>query len=195
MKNSKLSFRFKGSRVYVHGTDMFNAINGIMADGNDGYVSDLSFRRPARKNCELHFDKVEMDMCVATGRVRQLSGAEVPFWITEGDSEVQGRVEYDEDLIVTNAAFDDASVRLDQPTRFTLIEEIVALTKALSYRLGPDVDGKWLFGQLKLDAPFPSLYTTREIRRQSFIGNRYSSNEILIDAKPVGQIRFIVGKP
>jgi hypothetical protein len=69
------------------------------------------------------------------------------------------------------------------------------MTKKLNYAVSPEVNGKWLFGQLKLDLPFPKVQHNIKIESTRRIPNRFSENTITIDEKQYGTILFIVGKP
>ena len=102
---------------------------------------------------------------------------------------------YDEDGLVAPAVREGNTIALRGRSQFTPIEEIIALTKRLNYELTPDVDGKWLFGQLDLDDTLPEEYSSLQITRTNVVGTRFSVNTIEIDGARFGDIRFIVGSP
>ncbi|MFZ5573400.1 MAG: hypothetical protein ACOZF0_23605 [Thermodesulfobacteriota bacterium] len=97
---------------------------------------------------------------------------------------------------ITSAAIDGKNrIRLEIKTGYTPIEEVIALTKSLSYRLVPDISGKWLFAQLDLTHPFKKERKNLAIVQKSVLAKRFSDNEIFQDDEYAGNIRFIVGEP
>lgn len=90
---------------------------------------------------------------------------------------------------------DERTIRGKQTNPYSLIENIIALTKRLNYMLAPDVEGKWLFGQLDLKEALPNDWNDLVIARTVAVGNAFSRNRISIDGQEFGEIRFIGGKP
>ena len=128
--------------------------------------------------------------------VRGTDGRLEPFWLFDREEEVLGRYAFDEEAIVGSAEIcaDEKSISLLQSGAATPIEYVIALTKRLSYRLAPDIDGRWLFGQLNLDVPLNASGVLR-IFQKSILHGRMSINEIWLDDTRVGIIRFVVGNP
>jgi hypothetical protein len=58
----------------------------------------------------------------------------------------------------------------------------------------PNISGKWLFGQLDLDAPLRDDYDRLDIRMLNAFAGRFSISEIQLDGRSIGTIRFIVGE-
>ena len=90
---------------------------------------------------------------------------------------------------------DDEQIVLEIRSAFSPIEELIALTKRLNYELTPDIDGKWVFGQMNLKCGLPDEYSQLRITRNCIVSGRFSVNDIKFDSKHVGDIRFIVGTP
>lgn len=193
----ELQFEFKAERDYVHGSDIFNAISRIATQSfSRGFVTHIAFRNIARRQCVLAFENNTSLTALATGTILAGDGRSQSFWLFDREEEVLGRYAFDEEAIVGSAEIcaDDRSISLLQNGAATPIEYVVAMTKRLTYQLAPDIDGKWLFGQLNLDAPFNSSGVLR-VFQKSILHGRMSINEIWLDDTKVGIIRFIVGNP
>jgi hypothetical protein len=59
----------------------------------------------------------------------------------------------------------------------------------------PDINGRWVFGQLDLDRPFSATRKTLRIELISAKARRFSMSKIFEDDELTGNIRFIVGDP
>ena len=196
MESQRLNLRFKGDRTYIQGGDIYNALDRLIQETDSAaYVSHLAFRRFARRDCDLLWDRpVLTEKLIAQGSA-SLADRKRPFWVSESRRAAAGRNEYDEDSVVAPAAINGEQIVLQKRSIYTPIEEIIALTKRLSYELTPDIDGKWVFGQLNLHSALPDKYAMLKIKRKSEVAGRFSVNEIEIDENRVGDIRFIIGAP
>jgi hypothetical protein len=188
-------FRFKGQRNYVHGSDIFNALEvEFRPDGK--HVSVLSFRHFAQNQLQAHFEKPgDSEGVVVEGQLRESAGREIPFWLTQTGEAVKDRYPFDEDAITGPAMIDGDTITAPGLAEFSVIEQVIALTKALNYAKSPDVSGKWVFGQLKLQQALPEAASRYLIRQKSLLANRFSVQTVVLDDIPVGEIRFIVGTP
>jgi len=191
-----LSVGFKGERSYIQGGDIFNAVADRLAtDDPDAWVEHLAFRHFARRDCDLVWERPsETAVLIAQGR----SGPperKRPFWVIESTRDAVGRRPFDEDSIMDAAISAGKVIWLEQRSAHTLIEEIIALTKRLAYELTPDVDGKWVFGQIDLKGPLPDIYQRLRIEQKNLIAGRFSVNHISFDDAEIGSIRFITGAP
>ena len=79
-------------------------------------------------------------------------------------------------------------------SKFTPIEDVIVLTKHLNYAMSRILKGNWLFGQLDLTEPLIDNYRSLEIKMKYLIEGKFSVNDILIDGRTIGSIRFIMGK-
>lgn len=194
-----LQLQFKGDRKYLHGSDMYNTITQRMSaftKDPTAYVNKIIFRQLARHDCDLWLESPEKSSrLIANGTCRLRDDSTLPFWLIESERQVVGRYEFDEDAISSPAELDDRFIVLTKRTQYSPIEEIIALNKALNYRLMPKVPGKWLFGQLTLQKALYRDYQKIKIIMRSAISGRFSVSDIEIDEKMVGEIRFVVGQP
>lgn len=150
-------WRYKGSRDYLHGTDMHDfACDALAAAGyTDLQPVELTMHRIARES-------LRGELVPATGAVPREAPAVFRFashgqkyalgFLPEGRP-VERRDPYAEEEIVNASRVDEGGKRIELSALpgFSNIEMIVAMNKALLQRLFPDAGGKWLFTNLKLE--------------------------------------------
>lgn len=197
-----LPLSYKGSRQYIQGGDIFNALtdsSSEITNQDKVFINRLVFRRYARHACELTIERPEnMETVVGQVRFRSWSdGTLIDGWIVEKAIPVSDRQAFDESLLLAAATLDQEGRSASLPDRsmYTPIEDVIALTKHLNYSVSPQVRGNWLFGQLDLLEPLNDNYRTLEIKIKNMIVNKFSVNDILLDGRRIGTIRFIVGTP
>lgn len=192
LDTNKLRFRFKGSRNYIQGGDIFNALEQLFSE-HDKHVLELSFR---------HFSGNQM-VCVldnpgetakAEGKAVSDDGSSTPFWLVESAEPVTDRYAFDEDAITGHAKIEGKIIEANATPAYSVIEQVIALTKALNYALAPEIKGKWVFGQLRLLTPLPKAVKRLRIRQKTLLAGRFSVQEIELDGVDVGQIRFITSE-
>lgn len=199
--NKALHLCYKGNREYLHGSDIFDALS-VMADeltgGVGAFIERITFRRFARLSCDVTTEPTaDPSRIVCQARLRVPGSESVDVWIVETANPVTSRRPFDEEQLLARASLgcDRRSARFPGRGGYSPIEEVIALTKYLNYAVSPEVNGKWVFGQLDLVESLPANYSILEIRIKSLVGGRFSINEILTDGHSIGTIRFIVGKP
>lgn len=193
-----LTLMFKGDRDYIQGGDIYNVLcDTALERYEQGYVSSIVFKCFARNQCCLSFQPMEGGgALLATGKMLEKGEIAHEFWLYESSEPVVERYPFDEGAIVREASVDIDGKRISRAecASYSAIEQIIALTKKLSYSLYPEVDGKWVFGQLNLHAPL-AAQGDLEIIQRSALSGRFSINDIVQSGLPVGSIRFVVGKP
>jgi hypothetical protein len=192
---------FKGSRHYVQGGDLFNAVqaNAEIATGARGaYISSLSFNRFAYHLCDLIVDDHANQLfhnAMGTGEFTLPDGTKRSFHLIEGRNAPRERVPYDEDGYMEPAVFTEQAATLLVPIAITSIEAVIALTKVLNYRLSIPKAGKWVFGKITLKEALQPIESSLSITRAKSVPGRFSVNDITIDDRHIGVIQFIVGAP
>lgn len=186
--NKLIYFQFKGERTYIQGGDLYDKVSAIL--NKDEYINDISFRHLTNKNCYLKSAAEENDKVAGIVKSNQQQ-----YVLVESSTEASGNYAFDEENLVKDTDINENVITMKMQETYTLIENIIAMTKKLNYSVNPEVNGKWLFGQLKLDIPFPDSQHTIVIESTRRIPNRFSENTIKIDGKHYGTIIFIVGKP
>ena len=196
MDRQRLHLKFKGDRTYVHGSDIYNVIDRIIRETDvESYLSHLAFRQFGRRDCDLVWENpASSARLIAQGSASVATGRK-PFWVVESDRPVDGRYPFDEGSVVAPALRHGNRIVLEKRSTCTTIEEVIALTKRLCYELAPDIDGKWLFGQLRLRRALPDEYKKLEVNQTGEVARRFTVNEIVFDDVHVGDIRFIAGTP
>lgn len=155
-KKVSLSFCYKGNRDYVHGTDIFNeSINTIYEKGGTKKFIDvdMTIRKITRNNMNLYWDNNTSGIIVPNVVISMNDGSKnLRLVLVENDKTVDCSYPYPEEEIIRAADFDKEKKLIELKTfkRFSTIEKIVALNKALLNNLFPDAPGKWYFTRIKL---------------------------------------------
>ena len=198
--DKQLLLSYKGSRNYLQGGDFFNALVDIAEETTghtDSFVERLTFRRLTRKMCMLT-DTKPNDSEKEIGTVRYmnpLDKSHVIFWLVETEKLIADRYPFDETVTLSESNLDleNRSVVLPIRSIYTPIEDIIVLAKHLNYSISPITKGNWLFGQLDLTEPLIDNYHSLEIKMKNLIAGKFSVNEIVVDGRQIGSIRFIMG--
>lgn len=193
-----MDLKFKGERNYVQGGDIYNELERLAPlVSAEAYVSNLAFKKFTRNICSMSLEEPAGDSTlIARGEYKTNDEVRRAFWVIEGGQKIVDRYEFDEDLIRNCAKIDPVKKtgEIYQATGFTPIENIIALTKFLNYQILPNVDGKWVFGQLDLANPLRQNSKIL-IKFKSALGERFSVSQIYLDDIFAGTIKFIVGRP
>jgi hypothetical protein len=191
---------FKGSRDYLHGTDMYPALLGALPHGEHAPLR-LSIHRMAHRQCQ---------MVIPEDGSRPPSTAFAVFsagppgeaargWLEETSEPVTCRVPYDEAPIYGCLDTSPATtvVARDLPESYTPIEVLVAMTKELHRVAFPDVGQGWVFAQLDLRRLLKSADAARlRVTIQQVLAGKFSKSRIESGNEELGSIRFSVrGSP
>ncbi|MBF7046024.1 hypothetical protein IY974_05555 [Campylobacter volucris] len=188
----KLNFNLKGTRTYIHGTDicdkLFSLYNKDIFD-----TFEISFHSINYNNIILS-DKILKDfkeikfLCKFNykNNIKYLYGYENP------DSKPKDSYPYEEEKITDNAIinFKDKSIQISQINNFSTIEKIVALNKHLLLNIFTKTEGKWYFTKLELKNPLPKNPKKINIYMQSNFNFLITKSAIYIEEKLVGYIYF-----
>jgi hypothetical protein len=186
--NTRLNFNFKGERTYVQGGDIFNEVSANLT--NEELILDIAFKHFTNKHCQLTtaLDANQQAICVIKSNFNR-------YYLTETEALVTEKYVFNEEKLVAPALIEGQGITMLGNQEYSLIENIIALTKKLNYTLEPDVNGKWVFGQLKLNQGFPELFNRLNITSTRRFKGKFNENRIEIDNKYFGNIIFIVGTP
>lgn len=192
MKTNQLYFRFKGSRDYIHGSDVFDVLEqSLKLEGK--HIQELTFRDFSANHLACVLIEPIADV-KAEGKAVDSEGNKTLFWLIETDEPVTERYPFEENKITCHARIIGKTIEASNTEQFSVIEQIVALTKALNYSITPGVNGKWVFGQLRLQEALPGVVENFIIRQKALLDSRFSIHEIKLDNCVVGDIRFITSK-
>jgi len=187
------NFRFKGSRQYIHGSDLFNELTRFFSVTYPGFLEEIAFRAFATHQCEIFLDSTEgRDRnTVCQGKWNTGNGRTIKFRVVETDTPVTDRYEYREALVTQSACIETCEITGRFNPDFSAIENIIAFTKVLHNEHCPLDKGKWFFAQLNTIGPLPLRSQSITIRIKNNIKSRFTLSNILLDETPVGSIRFI----
>ncbi|MCQ4346307.1 hypothetical protein NGA35_02430 [Pseudomonas stutzeri] len=194
----RLQLQYKGDRAYLHGSDIFDAVNGLASGLHHGYVSRIAFRRLATHALavvdELPASGIDpvADITVSS---RADNAVVAKWWLVETDVPVQGRYAYDEHLIAQACEVDGRARCLAKlrDVNFTLIEEVVAAHKVLCGALATEAGGRWLFAQLLLSTPLEGDVSKIELTNTALLNGKMAASDLRLDGAKVGSIRFMRG--
>ena len=198
----ELDLNYRGDRNYLQGGDFYIALTNASKDYcNDPkvYVKKLTFRNFARTCCEIVSIKPS-DFSRLIGEVRfsNDTGSKLwDAWIIEKENDVIKRKEFNEELLLSKAVID--SVKrvgiLHKRSKYMPIDDIIALTKCINYAVAPKISGTWVFGQIDLEGHINIDYKELKVEINSLIPGRFTLNNIFLDGRHTGNVRFIVGNP
>jgi len=184
-------FCFKGSRTYVHGTDIYTQLTEYFGSGIKKI--DLAFHGITVKNLSFYETKTDdMDIKV-TFRCQLENGKRIKLFGIENNTNVNCRYEYMEEEIVRHSSVDRTTERISliTQTEYNFIEHIVAMNKALLENLYPDLNGKWYFTRLQL--PYPAAMENINSLILEFKSNfqfKLTKTAIFVNNENLGYIYF-----
>jgi hypothetical protein len=166
---------FKGSREYLHSTDIFPALTDVAHKrfGPLAWVDSLTIRRPFRRIIQVSFEPVE----VSSGSFRIRNGSQhIPGWLLETDRPVTRRIPYDTSPLSAAAVSGSGYARfLEGLPGFSVLDVLVSLMKLVSAQ----VDRRqWMICQLNLDAPLAEIFPV-EVRIRSILAGKFLVSDIL----------------
>lgn len=201
---SLLSFHFKGDRKYVQGPDIFNKVNEILLDQHKLSLRSLKFVMPLMSNAYLHIiqdsGELDDDCYSAKGVAVDKMGNNVSFVVIPRDNSLISKSESYEESLITNYAdlCDEFSrIELYEPTKFSLIEESVALIKYHHNLCMPYDKKKWLYTAIQVHTPalFPYSRDGQDLMiiPKKIIAKRFSKNDVYLNNILLATIDFTLG--
>lgn len=192
MKKYSLEFCFKGSRTYVHGTDIFNKLVELLNKEIKSEKIDLSFHGVAKTNIDLLVEKPENDELLKFAiKFTDNSGNKNVLYAVENGVGIECRYEYQEEDIckLSNLDLENQKVLLNKDSSYTFVENSVALNKYLLENLFPNANGKWYFTRFQLNKIPENIYPLR-LELKSNFNFKLTKTEIIIGEESVGFIYF-----
>jgi len=194
----EVQFRFKGSRDYVQGPDIYNCLLDTVNDNFDSYPSQIrgSFHRLLSHNGMLHIYSNSEDFnqeLFYADFVLLFENEEYYAGLSNADTPIISSYEYDEEDVLSGLIFDQSTVKLAFKPSYSYIEQIIAMTKRLHFNLYPEVKEKWLFTKFRFqDTIDPQLFPDRElsVKAGKNFHNKLTQNMLALDNAPMGDIWF-----
>lgn len=192
-----LTLSFKGSRQYLHGTDMHDAVCDLLTQQGGQNIQKIDFTLHrivlTQLVASIHRDtQPETEGANAVFRAT-VDSSPVTVLLKECGTPVTDRRPYDEEGLVSAASFDSTNQRITftASDAYTNIEMIVALNKALLLRALPEAKGKWLFTRLQLATSIKDRkLNTIEVRFLGHSNYRITRSQVFGDGQPIGSIFF-----
>ena len=188
-KEFDLDFCFKGSRKYVHGTDIFTQL--VESHNNNVENIDIAFHGITVNNMSFYIEKPVEEVKVTFRCIQD--EIKVKLFGVENDTSVDCRYEYLEEKIVENSMVDVAEeiINLNTRTEYSFIEHIVAMNKALVEQIYSDVNGKWYFTRLQLKENISmSDISSLQLVLKSNFQFKLTKSAIIVNDVEVGFIYF-----
>jgi hypothetical protein len=200
MITEPIEFQFKGSREYIHGTDIFNRM--LVLKGPIRELSKIRFfvhSFVCTPICNLYLaDAKDGLIGVADLKVRcQYEVNGVMHWIGmaegSGDTTSGGRYEYDEEKIITLCQMEGQGIFLTCHSAFSFIETVVAMNKHMHQQMFPGITGNWVFTRIDLDAGCEAQdkIALRFVHNMNY---QLTKSDILVDGNKVGDLYFSLVK-
>jgi len=191
MPNSTvLTFCYKGTRTYIHGTDIFSEL--IKKYVNNIGKIDIAFHGISTNNLRFYKKKPLNETIKVTFKYQQ-NGNLLKLFGVETNDKVTCRYAYKEEDIIRNSIINiqSSTISLKKHTNYQFIEHIVAMNKALLETIYSDVKGKWYFTRLQL------LHTiemqdinTLDLKFLSNFQFKLTKTVIIVNGLEVGHIYF-----
>ena len=183
------AFPLLGSRTYLHGTTLFDAMLAHVPE-----CADLCFRIPHR------IDTDRVRLCAGGTATPDRSRASLA-WTREGAcgviiaeplpaSEMPGRVPYPEHLVADVLDGSPQAVTLQTGVGMSLVSSLIPMFKAL-LRSAPahTAPGQWMFTRLDISYP-PREFTPLMLRSDAFVAGRLARAVIESRGDGIGHIYF-----
>jgi hypothetical protein len=193
------TFKFRGTRDYVHSTDMYiELLAGANAAGFspiDGIVN-LGIRRRITTQPEFHFgvELEDKNVCPATFQLGTRTGV-VFGAIVASNRPVVGRKPYDESPIWSEARVDGNRAEITCDTGLRPIEVVTALCTFQHRQMyPPPVEKRWLLARLSLVRPLraqDARAVTISVDRT--VGKSITRSTIRSPTERLGELDFILG--
>lgn len=193
-----LEIPLKEPRKYISGNDLFDATEEAFQCwvGETAYVESLTMRKMSHSVCELRTEDEPVNNGRVVGQVRACAADGIhKGYIVETGLPVTTSVPYPEEEMLQGYSLGKDSIRQGTKSRFTPIEQIVALTKEMHYRTQAEILGKWIFIQLELDQSLPNGPEPFEIKIVNKLGTKLTISEITFGGVLIGRIYFGVYNP
>lgn len=155
MEGHLLDLPFKGSRNYLHSTDIYPALVELVREqiGSDAWVSSLCLRRPFRNRILASFEN--SDAATGSFGIRNESNT-ITGSLTETRMPVTRRIPFDSSVVTASALLGSDSAEILHPSPgLTPLETFMGLMKLLANEVNP---GQWWLCQINLDALISHAY-------------------------------------
>ena len=183
-----LDLPFRGSRNYLHSTDIYPALMELIRApfGINSYVDSLTLRSPLAFRIQVTFEAPS----VSSGSFRVRHGSECTLaWLVETEQPITHRNPSDLPDVTNCAISGPGFARLSEPPpRQAPLDLLVSLMKLVSSQVS---QGHWWLCQINLDTPLIAIYPL-EVRVHRNLGARCLVFNIMQQNQFTGSARFML---
>lgn len=185
-----LKFVFKGSRDYVHGTSMFNALVQAVSQRSvmEGTIN-ISFKHKIHNPVCVLEERLPVRGDSVVAKIIGNNGDSFTLCINESsETEDIERRAFDESEVCRGAVVGAKCITQYNPHHQDLIELLVSLCKMMHQEC---VDGskKWVFSRYDGQFPLPESEKV-ELRITKQIGTRLTCSDVIVDGLKIGEMYF-----
>ena len=198
MKVVNLNLPYKGDRDYLHGTDMYaetvRVLNSVEPEALTGKCR-LVIHNVARHQCQLLYTFLYDTAKRPENLIAEFNfisdAGNLVTWLVETSEAITERIPYPESQITEKCIISGRSIRLTSKTRFSAIEELVAMNKLIHVTKYPPGESGWYFTRMDLDR----LLTVNDVGNlqvtlQQNLNNRFTRSEVISHDQIIGHIYF-----
>lgn len=185
-----MDFCYKGGRDYVHGTDIFNELSHFVGDVP---TIDCVFHGIARQQLIFSDRAPPETREIKVVCIYEKCNKIVRVYGTEREKIIDCHYDFPEDEILNGCELDPVEkhiVLLDK-SRFSFIENVVAMNKKLLKTLFDAKSGKWFLVRIKLDnGSWKQCEPGLTVRFSVNFNFRLIRSDILYNQSKLGEIYF-----
>jgi len=197
MLSKSVEFKYKGSRSYIHGTDMFNMILSGYRAGELHAIRFTVHGFTLKNKCNLFESLVKSDIDeLKEAKLRcqyDYNGETHYLALIEDQKLSEERYEYDEGSIVNLTENKGDVLSFLKKSPFSFIETVVAMNKHHLQVLFPDAPGKWAFTRIDMNYNCDNRSGISLVFKHN-MNFRLTKSDILVDGEKVGDIYFSLVK-
>jgi hypothetical protein len=191
-------FRLKGSRNYIHGTDMYTAFVRHTVEeypAPDPGALKMTIHRIATRNSSMLVGLPGEEFARPPDAYAEFS-AELPgglrrAYLVETGTPATERYEYHEERIEQLCTLREQTVYIREDSGYAPVEVVVAMNKHLHNSLFPLADERWMFTRIELKRPLRASDAQQfEVTHLQRLGTKFSRSAIAAAGTPLGHIYF-----
>jgi hypothetical protein len=188
---------FRGSRDYIHSTDIYEEIINGAALANLGFEGPIDLRIRTKITCRPRYIFLPVDALFEDAAATcsfNSGGSSYVAAITETAEVVIDRKAYDDSSAATASIIEGRSARLIGETGLRPVEAVTALAVHLHKTALPPATGqRWMEVQMSIHRPFIDADTsTLALHIDRIVGGTMTRTRIEAIGGPLGTIMFIL---
>ncbi|MGE3591187.1 MAG: hypothetical protein AB7G52_01665 [Arcobacter sp.] len=198
MKKYSLEFCFKGSRTYVQGPDIFDAVMTTIKDDFDLFqITDIKYAAHDMllSNANLivtdQFSKDDFDTINSIITFKQ-DGTKYYAVVFQNDNKIECSNEYSEEIVRTQSIIKDKIITFENVLEDSITEITVSMNKYFLQETETK-DGKWIVTKFE----YPKLINLDKIKNKNLkleltnnFNNKLTKSTIFVNDEAVGYLYF-----